>query len=251
MRRRRAAPAAPSELERIRRASADPAVAFLLLLPLGLLHLSGRRRANLAAYSWIEGPLDALGAAAPWLLAAFLAGALLWSIGRIQRRRIPWRAGLLLSAGEGILWGLLLGPLLQVALQLVALPAGPLHLALDGQHLHGTLAIAAGAGLYEELIFRALLLHALAALFLGLFQLHAERPLDTFLPYGLAILGSALVFAAAHALGDPRALEGPVFVYRFLAGVLLGLLYRARGLAVVAYAHATYDAVVIFWTDPA
>lgn len=252
MRRRRpAARPQPQELDRIRSASQDPAIRFLLLLPLGLLHLSGREQAPLAAFSLVEGLLHALGSAAPWLLAGLLSLAFLWSVGRIRRQRLAWRAGALLSAGEGLLWGLIMGPVLQLGMQLVSLPGGPLALPWSAAEVHGALALSAGAGLYEELLFRAVLLQGLAALFLGLFQLPSERAVDRFLPYGLAILVSALAFAAAHALGDPHALEGPVFVYRFLAGVLLGLLYRARGLAVVAYAHATYDAVVILWSVPA
>lgn len=235
-------------MRRLAAASADPALHFLLLLPLALLHLSGRAHADLAAYGLVEALLRRLGPAAGWLLAAGLMAGLLWAIGRIRRRRLAWRGGLLLAAFEGVLWGLLLGPLLQLCLRLVSLPVAPLSVPGSAGALHGILAVAAGAGLYEELLFRAALLSACAALFA---RLPGLRGRDRLLSLGLAVLVTAALFSAAHALGDPQALEGPVFVYRFLAGGLLGVLYLARGLAVVAYAHATYDAVVMLWSSPA
>ena len=40
-------------------------------------------------------------------------------------------------------------------------------------------------------------------------------------------------------------LTSSILLFRFLAGVLLGVLYSWRGLAVVAYAHAFYNALIL------
>ena len=87
----------------------DPAVSFLLLLPLALLHLSGRDKVDAGAFAIIERALLQLGSWSGWLLTFALAAGVFWATKRIQARRIPWRGGALLLALEGIGWGLLLG----------------------------------------------------------------------------------------------------------------------------------------------
>ena len=59
------------------------------------------------------------------------------------------------------------------------------------------------------------------------------------------LVSGPAAFALAHKLGDPDALEPRVFAFRFIAGLLLGGLYAWRGLGVVVYAHAAYDAYLL------
>lgn len=221
----------------------DPAVSFLLLLPLAMLHLSGRDKVDAGAFALIERALLQLGSAAGWLLTLGLAAGVFWATHRIQVRRIPWRGGALLLALEGVVWGLALGPVLQVLTALVSTQLQPLSMGLA--EVHGRLALAAGAGLYEELLFRAGLMGVLYVLinsFLNtLFPRDAQEGVSGF-AFGAALLLSSVAFSWAHALGDPAALEAGPFLFRALAGAVLGLLFSFRGLAVVAYAHATYDA---------
>jgi membrane protease YdiL (CAAX protease family) len=102
------------------------------------------------------------------------------------------------------------------------------------------LVMSAGAGFYEELVFRVLMtggLYALATKFMKLREWTAAV---------LAVLLSSLIFSAVHhlgALGDPFTLQ--VFTYRLFAGILFAVLYRARGFAVAAYTHAFYDVYVM------
>lgn len=135
---------------------ADPALTFLLLLPLGLIHLSSSRPEDSGAYSLIELALQPLGAWAAVGLAIGLGAGLLWAIGRVRALRLAWRTGSLAGILEGVLWGLALGPVLRFATDVLPLDSAPLALGAA----HQQLALAAGAGLYEELIFRALLLGA-------------------------------------------------------------------------------------------
>jgi len=229
-----------SEWSALGQARRDPAVSFLLLLPLALLHLSGRSKVEAGAYAIVERALAPFGVAAVWLLAALCVLGFTWALGRIRALDIPWRGGAALLVVEGIGWGFLLGPVLRILTQFVSAQVQPL--AIDWGGTHGHLALAAGAGLYEELLFRAGLMSGtfvLLASFLSAF--HPREAARTF-SFGLALLISSTAFALAHALGDPSALDTGPFLFRTLAGVVLGLLFSWRGLAVVAYAHATYDA---------
>jgi membrane protease YdiL (CAAX protease family) len=101
------------------------------------------------------------------------------------------------------------------------------------------IVLSIGAGVYEELVFRLLLLPGLAyglAALLGI----GDRPATA-----LAALASAALFSAAHYVGpwgDVFRLES--FAYRFLAGLAFAALFRLRGFAVAVYTHATYDVLV-------
>jgi membrane protease YdiL (CAAX protease family) len=95
-----------------------------------------------------------------------------------------------------------------------------------------------GAGFYEEVLFRLLLL-PLAAWLLR------KAGLTEGQSWGWAILGTSIIFAAAHhlgQLGDPWALRPLVF--RTVAGCFFGLLFLARGFGITAWSHALYDVIV-------
>ncbi|MBC8369422.1 MAG: CPBP family intramembrane metalloprotease [Planctomycetes bacterium] len=227
----------------------DPAVSFLMLLPLALLHLSGYSVANLEAVSMVEVFLQPWQPYAMWAIVSCLVVSVLWSIGRISQLELAWRGGAMLILAESLFWAVVLGPILgwlKSIVEIELLPLGsPLDIA-EKLSLHAKLAIAAGAGLYEELIFRVLLLGGLAILLRGLFLNFFSDAVARKLGMVLALVSSAIVFAAAHgATGDSSALETGPLVYRSLAGIAFGLLYWFRGLAVCAYAHAAYDAILL------
>jgi hypothetical protein len=101
------------------------------------------------------------------------------------------------------------------------------------------LALSVGAGLYEELVFRVLLVGGLVLLFRALM----EGPTQA---YVLAALLGAALFSGAHyvgPLGDPFAL--PSFTFRFLFGLALNALFLGRGFGVAAWTHALYDVMVV------
>jgi hypothetical protein len=107
-------------------------------------------------------------------------------------------------------------------------PAAPLPLGTQ-------LVVSLGAGIYEELVFRVLLVSGLlaAALAFG-----ARRPVAL----ATAIVLSALIFSGFHyvgPLGDTFTL--PSFTFRAIAGLLLSALYAARGFGIAAWTHALYD----------
>jgi membrane protease YdiL (CAAX protease family) len=95
-----------------------------------------------------------------------------------------------------------------------------------------------GAGIYEEVLFRLLLLPVCYGL---LRLLTVSRGPALF----LAIAGTSLLFAGAHYVGpaaDPWSLYS--FSFRALAGAFFGGLFVLRGFGITVGAHAAYDLLV-------
>jgi membrane protease YdiL (CAAX protease family) len=243
------------EWHKLGEAHRDPAVTFLMLFPLGLIHLSGRDRAPLEAYGMVEQAVTAVGTWGQLALGVMLVAGMLWALGRIQQLALAWRGGAVLILVEGILWALLLGPALSQLTTWLPLDPAPLAVGLQEAladepsawaRTHAALAVAAGAGLYEELLFRAVALGGLGLLLEMVFRRLAGEVAARRLAWFIALLLSSLAFALAHAIpGDPEALEAEVLAFRSLAGLSFGLLFLFRGLAVAAYAHAAYDALYL------
>src|SRR5205823_7956953 len=95
-----------------------------------------------------------------------------------------------------------------------------------------------GAGIYEEVLFRLVLLCGTVRLLEW-----AKIPRQySILPVGLA---GALAFAAVHHLGAyGEPFDGFVFLFRTLAGCYFALLFCVRGFGIAVGAHACYDIIV-------
>ncbi|MBD3617310.1 MAG: CPBP family intramembrane metalloprotease [Gracilimonas sp.] len=101
------------------------------------------------------------------------------------------------------------------------------------------IALSLGAGLYEELFFRVILV--------TLFILAFSKLLGKkWAGITAAVVLSALLFSAVHyigSMGDAFTLGS--FLYRFLFGIILNGIYVWRGFGVAAWTHAIYDIMVI------
>ncbi|MEP6571181.1 MAG: CPBP family glutamic-type intramembrane protease [Gemmatimonadota bacterium] len=119
---------------------------------------------------------------------------------------------------------------------------GPQFLALgpiQNLSLPTQLMISLGAGLYEELLFRVIIVSALARMARVLF---GWKPLSAGI---FATVVGALIFSAFHYIGpfgDPLELNS--FVFRMISGLLLSALYLLRGFGVAAWTHALYDVML-------
>jgi hypothetical protein len=117
------------------------------------------------------------------------------------------------------------------------LGAGPLAVGGAAAFDLGTqLMLSLGAGLYEELLFRVLLVSGLLVLARRGFGWGRGGSV------AFAVVVGALIFSAFHYIGpygDRLALDS--FTYRAVAGMLLSGLYVARGLGITAWSHALYD----------
>ena len=129
-------------------------------------------------------------------------------------------------------------------LQGLVVPAGQT-VALSVEHAGpsvserlGNLIMFLGAGIYEELLFRLVLLSGTIWV---LRRLGVE--LAWSVVYGVAL--TSLAFAAAHYVGpygdlfDPRS-----FLFRFIAGLFFCILFVYRGFGIAAGTHALYDILV-------
>jgi len=110
---------------------------------------------------------------------------------------------------------------------------------LLGLGLTGASVISAlGAGVHEEIVFRL-------ALMSGAVAVLRRSSLPPRLAFVLALVGSALLFAAAHhagAHGEPYTAHA--LAYRTVAGCVFGLVFWYRSLAHAVYAHVLYDLLV-------
>ncbi|WP_020403721.1 CPBP family intramembrane glutamic endopeptidase [Gracilimonas tropica] len=101
------------------------------------------------------------------------------------------------------------------------------------------IALSLGAGLYEELFFRVILVTLFILIFTKLMG-------KKWAGVTAAVVLSALLFSAVHyigSMGDPFSLNS--FLYRFLFGLILNGIYVWRGFGVAAWTHALYDIMVI------
>ncbi len=103
-----------------------------------------------------------------------------------------------------------------------------------------SLVLALGAGLYEEFVFRLLLMG-------GLFWLGSKAlKWPKWAAAVVAVVVSSATFSAVHyigSLGDPFELGS--FFFRFFSGVILAVIFYTRGFAVAVYTHAIYDIIVM------
>ena len=102
------------------------------------------------------------------------------------------------------------------------------------------MALALGAGIYEELLFRFGILAAL------LFFFQKTMPVKSLVHQILAIVISAALFSAFLYWSGREVVAADSFFYRFYAGLVLGWLYLWRGIGVAAYTHAFYDLLLVF-----
>jgi len=109
----------------------------------------------------------------------------------------------------------------------------------DGGSLLDRVALGLGAGIYEELVFRLILVSVIVII--GVDVLRFEiAPVAV-----LATVLSALAFAAHHHL--PLGIEpfdGRRFAFRAVAGAYLGVIFWYRGYGPAAGCHAAYNAVL-------
>ena len=114
---------------------------------------------------------------------------------------------------------------------------GLVALGWAGGGLFGDVVLSIGAGIYEELVFRLLLVG------LGSFLLRRLFPLPRETALVITVLVSAALFSAYHYLGQDQ-FEVFSFVWRTAAGVYLGTLFAVRGFGIAAGAHACFDIFV-------
>ena len=215
-----------------------PLTSLVFILPLvlayegGVLFL-GRSSPRNGADVWLRHILDALGFGEYFLLPVLtILGLLAWQHIEHDRWRFkPWV--LVGMAAECLFLAVVLVGLARLQNRLWPLQLGP---GLEG--IFARFIGFCGAGLYEEVLFRLLMLPAVAW---GLERVGT--------PPSSSVLWSAvitsLLFSAAHyvgPLGDSFELYS--FTFRTMAGLFFALLFVVRGFGIAAGTHAAYDMLV-------
>jgi len=233
--------------------SRTPLTSLVFTLPLvaayeGGVLLLGRGSPRNGADVWLRELLETLGFGQYFLLPlATLTGLLAWQFLAHDR----WKLSLAVLPGmvaESVLWAVVLvgvGRLQQSVwpLDLAAgagwfLDVGPPGFGAGWRGIAARVVGYCGAGLYEEVLFRLLLLPIGVWLFgrLGCGPVAAG---------GWALAVSSLLFSAAHYVGPlGDTFEIGSFTFRAIAGMLFAVLFLVRGFGIAAGSHFFYDLLV-------
>ncbi|MHC4131022.1 MAG: CPBP family intramembrane glutamic endopeptidase [Planctomycetota bacterium] len=112
----------------------------------------------------------------------------------------------------------------------------------QGKLLLANIVTGIGAGIYEELVFRLLLICGLMILFQDLAGLSHRQSII------LSVAISSALFSAHHHIdlltGEPSSVfSAAAFIFRTFAGVYFAVLFAIRGFGVTSGTHAFYNII--------
>jgi len=118
-----------------------------------------------------------------------------------------------------------------------------MHLILmtpSGYEVLQNVTLAVGAGIYEEILFRVILIFLFNYIFALVFQF------EYYFKNAVSIILASVCFSLFHFIGDfGDHYSFNIFMVRFLAGIYLGILYFFRGFGITAWTHSLYDLIVL------
>ena len=116
----------------------------------------------------------------------------------------------------------------------------------QGQPLLANIVTGIGAGIYEELVFRLILICILMLLLQDALRLDHKNSIV------LSVLISAAMFSAHHHIdffsGQPNAIDPfnlTRFAFRTIAGIYFAILFAIRGFGITAGTHAFYNIIAV------
>lgn len=139
-------------------------------------------------------------------------------------------------------------PLNCSCVQNVSLSSAPGSLAPNGQEqpILANIITGIGAGIYEELVFRLILICILMMLLQDALRLDHKNSIV------LAVLISAALFSAHHHVdffsGRPNVIDPfnwTRFAFRTIAGIYFAILFAIRGFGIAAGTHAFYNIIAV------
>ena len=138
----------------------------------------------------------------------------------------------LLMTVESVGWSVLIYFLMTNVYLLLMNPTGSM--------LVQQVTLAVGAGIYEEFLFRVLLIAGISVILGFIFQ-WSDKTRNW-----AAMVIAAGIFSSFHFIGEyGDFFSFNIFMVRFLAGIALGTLYFLRGFGITAWSHAIYDLIVL------
>lgn len=208
-----------------------------------ILYLTDRARGvveTVSAQSIVSRFFEVFGVASFYLPGiALVTVLLLWHF--LERDR--WRVYPGVLAGmfcESLFWTV---PLL--VLGLLILPRQPAAALATGETLNtlsdgAKITLSVGAGLYEELLFRLIII---AGVHLVLVDVAGVKNAAGYI---VAAVASSVAFALYHDLAAPGGgLDFPLAVFYTAAGLYFAGLFVLRGFGIVVMVHTFYDVLVL------
>lgn len=243
-------------------------VGTFLIHPETLTRSLAHPQMRVVAFVWVQNLLEFIGFSSrtTWIIAPFVVIVILLALQITSGTKwqvrvsdfIPMTLECIMLAIPLIVLSLMLNRSAQppppntiIALQEVAEPLAQRMLLVD-------IVTGIGAGIYEELIFRLILICLLMMLFQDGLKMQKNNAIFA------SVLISALLFSAHHHLyfangqffrGDP--FTAGKFIFRTLAGVYFAALYAVRGFGITAGTHAFYNIIaallkmLVFFVRPA
>lgn len=174
-----------------------------------------------------------------FVLAALLFVSLMLIVAmKKYKKRVRW-SYFAMMFGETLVYAVIIG-LISSQVAVIVTAGNPFLATGCKDTVMHQLMIGIGAGVYEEIVFRALLITIIMAM-LKLVGVGDDKKAL------IAVLLSSFLFSAFHYVGEFGEVFNLItFTYRLVAGILLSALYVFRGLGVCAWSHAVYDVYVVF-----
>ncbi|HKJ34670.1 MAG TPA: CPBP family intramembrane glutamic endopeptidase [Balneolales bacterium] len=233
-------------LKRYHRSTRSAAYGYLISLPLlflyeFLIYVSEpdpSHYVRIGADVWVRSLLSLIGSntTALTFALALIIGIAIFFVDRKKHihLKVTYFLGII---GESIIYALILGIIISrfTTVLVNAIPPPTQQMSIIQRF-----ALSLGAGLYEELFFRVVLV----AVFMWIFKLLSFKG---WAQKFAAIVSAAMIFSLAHFtgnMGDPFTIYA--FVFRFLFGLALNVIYITRGFGAAAWTHALYDTLLIF-----
>lgn len=225
------------------RSTRSPLYSFLFTIPLFLIYEIGIFLTSSDDMYVLRNGADALMrqilatfgiAGLYWVGAIFFIGFIITFI--LQRKY--WEETqihsdyFLLMMIESVAWSALIYFLMSNVYLLLMNPTGSM--------LVQQVTLAVGAGIYEEFLFRVLLIAGISVILGFIFQ-WSDKSRNW-----AAMVIAAGIFSSFHFIGEyGDFFSFNIFMVRFLAGIVLGTLYFLRGFGITAWSHAVYDLIVL------
>lgn len=223
-------------------------IGIFFIQPEVLTQSLGQPEGQVVAFYWVRMVLRFLGFSArmTWIAAPLMVIVILLALQVTSKSswHVKW-GDFVLMTGECIMLAvplIVLSLLLNRAVSQPNAAVSPANGAAAGNHLLMDIVTGIGAGIYEELVFRLVLICLLMLLFQDLFGLRKATAVFW------SVVISAVAFSIHHHFfyANGQLYRGDTFtvgkfLFRALAGVYFAVLYAIRGFGVTAGTHAFYN----------
>jgi len=225
-------------------ATTRPLASLLFVLPMLAIYefgvlLLGTGAIRNGVDVWLRQFLQLLGFGQYFLLPLLTVAILLsWH----HLKAYPWRADLWLMPAmlvESMLLGMILLALAHLQASLMQLQIAPVASVEIDTTAKQVIAYF-GAGIYEEMFFRLMLIPVLITMFRAFAFPHTAAVI-------LAITASSLLFALAHYnlfAEGAEPIDAYSFTFRAGAGLIFSAIFALRGFGIAVGSHAVYDVLV-------